>query len=325
MASVAPTLSVIVLTYNCRDLITDCLKSVLAQKAANLSFEVIVVDNASSDGTAEWVEKEFSKQVTLVRSPENGGYASGNNLGAKSARGQYLVFLNPDTVVAEKWLVSLLSTLRSQSDVAAVCSKVLYFQKPQKVNSIGVFMSTLGFSGSLGDGQPTEQYAAPMPLFAPTGCSFIISADQFAQLGGFDESFFLYEDDTDLGWRIHNRGGSVGLAPDSLVMHKYHAPGTKSLFYFYSTRNRGWMIRKNLKGWAKFHLLGHYTLFSIALAGMLLLTLRPSASISVLRGLWAGLRSPVLPDAYGSNRWSHLLGAGPTLSIALQKLKKHFF
>lgn len=321
----APAVSVIVLTYNCRDLIGDCLQSVLAQQAANPSFEVIVVDNASTDGTADRVEKEFSHAIRLIRSQNNGGYAAGNNLGAQSASGQSLVFLNPDTVVPQGWLAPLIEMLRQQPDAGAVCSKVMYFDRPNRVNAIGVFMSQLGFSGSLGDGQPAPLYSAPLPVFAPTGCSFAISAARFREIGGFDESFFLYEEDVDLGWRLHNRGWGSWCAPHSEVMHKYHAPGTKSLFYFYATRNRGWTIRKNLKGLAELHLLGHYAIFSIALAAMLALTLRFSASFSVLRGLRAGLRAPIQQDPYASSIRPHLTGVGETLSIAMQKLQKHFF
>lgn len=325
----APQASVIVLSYNSKSDLSACLPAVLAQ--SGVSFELIVVDNASTDGSADWVATAYPQgasasgvPVKMVRSSENGGYAAGNNLGAQSASGPVLVFLNPDTVVQPGWLSALLDCLKSNPDVACASSKVVFAQAPERVNSAGLFMSRLGFSGSWGDGQPASAFAADQPLFAPSGCALAISAERFKDLGGFDESFFLYQEDLDLGWRAGNQGWRSMLASQSVVWHKYRSPRDKSRFYYYATRNLARAIRKNMSGFPRYHLLGHYTFFSTFLALALLLTLRPSSSLSVLRGWLEGLTAPARRDSHASpSGWARMEGLGSSLSILVAKLRKH--
>ncbi len=328
-AGFRPQASVIVLSYNSRADLPECLSAVLAQTGA--AFELVVVDNCSTDGSADWVASTYLQgaspqgvPVKMVRSSENGGYAAGNNLGAKSASGQVLVFLNPDTVVQPGWLLALLDCLKANPDAAGVCSKVVFADNPERVNSAGLFMSRLGFSGSLGDGQPASSFASDLPIFAPSGCALAISAERFRELNGFDESFFLYQEDLDLGWRAANRGWRSMLAAQSVVWHKYQRPRDKSRFYYYATRNLARAIRKNMSGFERYHLLGHYTLFSLALAFGLLLTLRPSSSLSVLRGLAEGLTAPARRDAMASSAgWGRMFGLRQSVSILLAKMLKH--
>ena len=320
-----PDVSVIVLGYNNRPYLEECLSSILSQKGA--SFEVLYVDNASTDGSPDFVRSRFPP-IKVVQNPENSGYAGGNNFGAKSACGEYLLIANPDTVAQAGWLAALLDFAKKEKASgreAIACSKVLQADSPGTVNSMGLFMSVLGFSGSLGDGEKSAGYTKPMRVFAPTGCSFLISHELFLSLGGFDESFFMYDEDLDLGWRAANRGVPAWMVPASAILHKYKRFSNRAAPYFQTARNRMWAIRKNERGWRKAHLAAACALFSSALSLGMLMRLKPGVTRAILSGIWEGMLAPVKPDACaGGQAHESLLGAGPSLYVFVKKFIKHF-
>ncbi len=319
-----PDVSVLVLGYNNLGYLAECLSSILAQRGAE--FEVLYIDNASSDGSADFVKTNFP-QVRVVSSPSNTGYAGGNDFGAESALGRYLLIVNPDTVAQADWLSNLVKFADEKKaagfDVVA-CSKVLLADRPQIVNSVGLFMSAWGFSGSVGDGESADAYSQELELLAPTGCSFLISREVFENLGGFDKSFFMYDEDLDLGWRAANRGISTWMVPSSIILHKYKPFPGRPFPYYQTARNRLWTVRKNEKGIRKFWLMGACTLFSLALAFGMLLKLRPAVSWAILRGILPGLLTPVQIDEHagGAGR-KKVLGCRATWPIFWKKLGKH--
>jgi GT2 family glycosyltransferase len=237
--------SVIIVDYNAGGALLRCLESVLATTGPGI--EVIVVDNASTDGSAESAGARFPDLV-LVRAGTNLGFGAGNNLGARRARGANLVFLNPDTVVESGWLDALLDPLETQPDAGLVTARILLAADPARINACGNTVHVTGLALCRGLGLPAGAFPEPSEVDAVSGAAFSIRRDLFETLGGFDEDMFLYVEDTDLSWRARLAGWRCLYAPGAVVRHEYSLRVTP-LKVFYQERNRCLMLLKNFR-WA---------------------------------------------------------------------------
>ncbi|EME57536.1 glycosyltransferase [Amycolatopsis decaplanina] len=219
-----PVVSVIVVNYRGAADTVTCLRALAEHDYPNL--EVICVDNASG-GTDVAEIKAAAPGVKLVESPANSGFAGGCNLGAKHATGTVLAFLNNDARPAPGWVGAAVAELRAQPTVAAVASKVLDWDGTgTDFVDAGLTWFGMGYkrhAGSpLSDVPAAEHEIAKDVLFA-TGSAMFVRAGVFAELGGFDERFFMFYEDVDLGWRLNLRGWRVRYVPESLTYHKHHA------------------------------------------------------------------------------------------------------
>ncbi len=212
-----PSASVIVLTYNSREFVDRCLDAVLAQTYPN--FEVIVVDNGSCDGTADFVSARYPHTL-LVRSRDNAGYGAGNNLGVADAVGELLVFLNPDAIPEREWLCQLIEGMQRHGRQFAT-SKITLLSDQQRLNSGGNLIHYLGLSFCRGLKSPRSKYDRPELVSGASGAACVISRSLFDRIGGFDPSFFLYHDDVDLSLRVLLTGERCLYVPDALVAHDF--------------------------------------------------------------------------------------------------------
>jgi len=312
--------SIIIVNWNGKHLLKECLDSVFSQSYKD--FEVILVDNGSTDGSVEFVKKNYP-QVKIVQNKSDVGYARGCNVGVKAATSDIVVLLNNDTQVEKDWLANLIAPLERDSSIGAVGSKLIFYDKRDYINSVGTFVSVFGFSGSLGDWRPREEYSKEMELFAPCGGAVAIRRKLYLEIGGLYEPFFLYEDDVDLGWRIWNAGYRVVLAPDAIVYHKYSHTQRPNKYY-YMTRNKQWSFWRNARTRDLIWLFPMGLVFSAALALAFLLTLRWEHAWNVLRGMVDGvLHLPKREPARNSLAAKHYTGVGESISIGVQKLSKH--
>nr|MDA8219853.1 glycosyltransferase family 2 protein [Dehalococcoidales bacterium] len=190
--------SVIVVNYNGRPHIGQCLHSLLADRRQDR--EIILVDNASTDGSADYVEQAFP-QVRLIRNERNEGFGQANNLAAGVANGNYLAFLNPDTVVEPNWLDPLIATLEANPQAGLATSQVLLLSDPKVVNTCGSEVHQTGLTLCRGMGEPRDAFPLIEEVDAVSGAAFAMPRYLFWALGGFDPDFFLYMEDTDLSWR----------------------------------------------------------------------------------------------------------------------------
>lgn len=239
--------SIIIVNYNGRRHLAECLGSLAASEAS--TEETIVVDNASSDGSVEYLKREFPN-VLVVALDRNYGFAEANNRGAETARGEYLVFLNNDTVVTSGWLKHLLGVVSADPSVGAAGSKLLLYNTPWKLNSAGanIVFNGGGYDIGLLD-KDVERYNIQGPRGAVCAASMMVRKDVFLSLGGFDPRYFMYFEDVDLCWRFWLFGYKVVYVPKSVVYHKFggtaggsrHSP----LRLFYGTRNVLLNIVKN--------------------------------------------------------------------------------
>jgi len=241
--------SIIILNYNGMEFADRCLESVLS--SAYSDFEVIFVDNRSSDGSLEYVKKKFSSHsnLKLVINDKNYGFALGNNIGARQANGKYLVFLNIDTAVDSNWLTELVSVMDTYPSAGAAQCKLLLMDNPKLIDSAGHYMDWFGIAYVQGHAEEDRgQYSRITEVFGATGAALIIRRDIFKKLGGFDEDFFMLFEEDDLCWRIWIAGHKVLYIPQAVVFHKSGALRSKSGSYtnlFLSRRNRIISLLKN--------------------------------------------------------------------------------
>jgi GT2 family glycosyltransferase len=226
----------------------SCLDAVLAQELAS-RFEVILVDNASTDGSIEHVRERFPG-VRLIESTRNRGFAGGNNLGIRAARGRHVVLLNNDTRVRAGWLQALVEAAESDDHVGAVAAKLLYASRPGVIQSAGSLLLSDGSGADRGMDEPDSgQFDRREEVFAGTGASLLLRREALADAGLLDESFFMYYEDTDLCWRLRLRGWRVVYEPAAVVEHE-HAGSSREwspFFTFHADRNRLFMLLKNAR------------------------------------------------------------------------------
>lgn len=248
-----PFVSIILVNYNGEKFLDDCLNSLKEIDYPKDKYEVVLVDNASKDNSVNLVKENFT-WVKLLVLDKNTGFSEGNNVGVENAIGEYIVFLNTDTSVEKNWLSELVKKIVSDDEIGACSSQVLCNDGRNIINTIGGFWSIMGISGSMGEGKPKDTFENETFTFSPTGCSMIIKTDLYKRVGGFDNEYFLYCEDADLGWRLWNQKFKVVVAPSSIVYHKVTASlkslGKKTFnewYHFYSSRNRFLTIVKNAR------------------------------------------------------------------------------
>ncbi len=220
-----PLVSVVIPHWNGVEVLSECLESLSETKYPNM--EIIVVDNASTDGSPDWVSLNFP-QVKLIENDQNYGYAGGCNRGAKTAEGEYLVFLNNDTIQDHHWLAGLVDFMNLNSNVAAVQPKILDFFERTKFDyagGAGGWLDILGFPFARGrvfleQERDNGQYDKMRPIFWASGTAIMVRKSDFETAGGFDEIFFAHQEEIDLCWKFHLMGKEIWAIPNSTIYHK---------------------------------------------------------------------------------------------------------
>ncbi len=243
-----PRVSVIVVTYNGRRHLADCLNSLQSQQPLAASqVEVIVIDNASSDGTADEIRNKYS-WVRLIELPRNVGFAAGNNAGIAAARGRYIALLNNDAVAQPAWLAALIESIEQSPDIGGVASKICFRHDPALINSTGLVLYRDGRGGDRGFRQrDAGQFDTADEVFGPCGAAMLLRREMLADVGRFDERLFMYYEDLDLAWRARHRGWRFVYQPRALVHHVHCASAGESspFFCFHVERNRVLVNWKN--------------------------------------------------------------------------------
>ena len=227
-----PRATAIVLAYGAEPHLEDCVRSLLA--STSVSLDVIVVDNDASVEAIASVEGLPS--VHIVRPGMNTGFAGGCNLGAKGATAPVLVFVNSDAVVDASCVAALVTALLDP-DAGLVCASVRLADNPEVVNAVGNPVHFLYFSWAGGFGDAADQHAQPGTVASITGATFAVRREFWDQLGGFDEKYFLYQEDVDLSMRTWLAGKQVRYVPTAISLHNYEFGRADAKFY-YLERNR---------------------------------------------------------------------------------------
>ncbi|TAN42249.1 MAG: glycosyltransferase family 2 protein [Nitrospirae bacterium] len=237
--------SVVIPNYNGMRHLEGCFSSLEAQKFRG--FEVIVVDNGSTDGSVGYI-KGSRLGTKLIELDRNYGFAAACNRGIEASCGRYIAILNNDTVVDTSWLSGLYGALENDKKAGMAASKILLNMETREIDSVGMLIYPDGIARQRGRCEiDTGQYDDKRETLFPSGCAAMYKREMLDEIGLFDEDFFAYCEDADLGLRGRLAGWGAVFVPDAVVWHKYSGTmGQYSDFkVFHVERNRVWVAVKN--------------------------------------------------------------------------------
>lgn len=242
---------VVIPTWNGRDLLGPCLESLLRQSTSD--FSITVVDNGSTDGTCAWLRQSYPA-VTLIARERNYGFTGGVNPGIEDAlaRGaHYVALLNNDAVADPHWLHWLVATAEQDPTLGSVTSKILRWGHEGRIDTTGDFYSSWGLPFPRGrDELDQGQFDAAVyrPVFAGTGGATLFRSAMLRQIGIFDQDFFAYYEDIDLGFRAQLTGWQAAYEPRAIVQHRVHATSARvpHLARYHAHKNALYVYHKNM-------------------------------------------------------------------------------
>lgn len=276
--------SVVIVNFRGADDTITAVRTLREQSWPAVDLEIIVVENGSGDDSSVRLEA-LGDSITLVVSEANLGFTGGCNLGVEQSHGEIIAFLNNDARPDPEWIATAMKTLSGSPDIGAIASKVLDWEG-ERVDYVGAAITWYGMGYKPHAGE-TDQHAwdDERDVLFPTGAAMFIRADLFERLNGFDDNFFMFYDDVDLGWRLNLLGYRVRYQPKSLVFHKHHASMSKFGDFreqYLLERNALYCLYKNLDDES----------LAVALPGATLLALRRSVARGGLDSTVLDLRNP---------------------------------
>ncbi|GJL94179.1 MAG: glycosyl transferase [Hyphococcus sp.] len=237
-------ISIIIVNYNAGDRLEKCIRCLNAQTLQPL--EIIVVDNASTDNSLETALNR--PNIVVIEAGENLGFAAANNLAAKKAKGEFIALLNPDAYADPDWLKELATAITDYPDVDAFGSLQLQADNPEILDGAGDAYHPFGLAYRGHYGWPTQSAPETGECFAPCAAAAIYRRSTFLSLGGFEEKFFCYFEDVDLGFRLQLSGKRAMQIKSAKVLHEGSGiSGAASPFTVYhGHRNRIWTHYLNM-------------------------------------------------------------------------------
>ena len=240
-----PLVSVIVLNYNAGELLLNCIESI--KKSAYKNLEIIVVDNISTDKSQK-ICKEKYPDIKLIQNDENFGYCEGNNIGIREAKGDYIIILNPDTIVESNWIEELISAYNKFGE-GLYQPKILSLDKTEILQSTGNMLHIFGFGFAKDKGKNDNLVETDIKKIGyASGTCLFTSRNVLEKVGLLDSFLFLYHDDLDLGWRASQIGINSYYVPKSKIYH------VESYSLKWSAKKFYWLERNR-----KYCLLTHYS------------------------------------------------------------------
>lgn len=239
--------SIVIVNWNRIDYLKNCLKSL--SKLTYRNVEIIVVDNASIDGSIEFVKKSYPK-IKIVKNKTNLGFAGGNNAALPKITGEYVLFLNNDTKVDKKFLEPLVEAFEKDNKLGVAQSKILTMDNPKKLDAVGGYFTNTGFLYHYGYYQTdSKRYSKPLYMYSIKGASMMTRMNIIRKIGLFDHDFFAYFEETDFCHRVWLAGYTVQYIPDSIIYHKIGGTSNSmnnAFIQFHSFKNRINTYLKNL-------------------------------------------------------------------------------
>ncbi len=264
-----PLVTIIVVTVNHLDLLKNCLAALYRQDYKPI--EIIVVDNGSTIDIESMVKDEFPG-VHIIRNDKNQGFAGGNNRGIEISKGKYIALINNDATAEPSWISAMVSVAEADPSIAGVASIIIDGNRPKVLDSFGVGIGMDGMSRQALRSRSVFSPDKPEDVLLFSGCACLIRRSALKQVGIFDEDFFAYCEDTDLGLRLRRAGWKIILAPGAYVRHFYSMTGGKFSMQkiYWVERNHFWVAIKNFP-WFLLIFLPFFTLFRYVFQGYAIL------------------------------------------------------
>lgn len=244
-----PLVSIVIPNWNGKKYLRDCISSLKTQSHTNI--EIIVVDNASRDDSIEYLQTHFS-EVKIIKHNDNLGFGAANNTGIKAAQGKYLMMLNNDTRLEPNCIEELIKTIEKDEKYGACASKILLEYENNLLDVAGIAVCLDGLAIGRGRLESSDKFNNEEEVFFASDCACLYKKEMLDDIGLtneiYDEDFFAYADETDMGWRAQLAGWKCIYTPKAIVYHYHSASsGTYSPFKaFLCERNRIWVAVKSL-------------------------------------------------------------------------------
>ena len=258
-----PSVSIVIVNFNGRELLRQCLVTLLDTDYPN--YEIVVVDNASTDESLAEIETFFGSNphFKLVRNSENVGHSEGCNIGARMTSGQYLVFLDSDIEFrAKNWLWELVKVMENDGSVGLAQAKIVLAEDKRCLDYVCVAVDALG-TWAATYGAKEEMLKETFEILAASSGCCIVRRDVFSEVGGFDSDYFIYDDDTDLSLRARLLGYRILFVPSALAIHRGGVlRGVSGIMLYHSSKNRLYTVLKNYElrnVWWRFSVLSFFT------------------------------------------------------------------
>lgn len=238
-----PSVSVITVNYNGKQFLNDCFKSLLNLNYPKNKLEILMVDNGSQDGSLDYVRKKFPTVKVIIDSKNN--YAKANNLGIKTARGEYIALINNDVKVDKNWLITLVRTAQEDITIGAVGSKILFMDG--SIQSVGHQEYPNFYWGDIGFKDKDDiRYGLTKEVVSICGCSVLYRRKCLKDVGLLDEDFNMFMEDVDMGIRCRKKGWKLVTCPESILYHKFHGSiGSEENARYWQETNRLFLIVKH--------------------------------------------------------------------------------
>lgn len=221
-------ITVVIPNYNGKPYLNNCLKALFDQIPQTPEYEVLIVDNASGDGSLELAEKDFP-QIRTIRLAENTGFCHAVNVGIRKSSSPYVILLNNDTKVKPQFIKSLYDVIVADRKIFSASARMLMWDRPDLIDDAGDFYNVFGWAYARGKGKAADAYGDPCEIFSACGGAAIYRREILNRIGLFDELHFAYLEDLDLGYRARIHGYRNVYAPDAQALH-YGSASTGSRY-----------------------------------------------------------------------------------------------
>lgn len=282
-----PFVSIIIVSYNAKGYLKNCLESL--SKMTYPHYEILLVDNGSTDGTSEFVKKKFP-HVTILKNSVNLGFSGGHDVALRQVLGDAVLLLNSDTIVQGNLLTVLIEELYANKNIGAVQPKLVLYPQKNQIDSIGSFFLSTGvlYHFGLEKNPDLSIYNKPMEIYCSKAACLLVKLEVIKKTGLFDKDFFTVFEDTDFCHRIWLAGYRIIYTPRTTVYHK--AGGTnnrarRSFIIFHSEKNRMLSYIKNLSLGYLGEVLSKLILAEFVMIIINLLRGKPYASWAIIRAL----------------------------------------